>query len=130
MKMLLPALLLAITSVTQAQTPEFAPTVRRIEYQDIATGQFGVRDGQTKACENTRNPEPLDTPNPLISEGRTVVDAVIGWDGKVYSAFVLETSSQGSVRTVMGALRSWRFRPATCNGVPIDTSGRIVFVKK
>jgi Gram-negative bacterial TonB protein C-terminal len=127
---MLAVLLLALAVSAQAQTPTFAPVVRHIEYQDIATGQFGVRDGQTKACENTKNPEPIDTPNPLLGEGKTVVDAVIGWDGKVYSAFVLETSSQGSVRTVMGALRSWRFRPATCNGVPIDTSGRIVFVKK
>jgi hypothetical protein len=128
--MLLPALLLAITSVTQAQSPAFAPTQRRIEYQDIGTGQYGVRDGQTSACEHTALPEPLDTPNPVLREGASVlVDVVIGWDGKIYSGFVLDGNLK-NYKTVEDTLRSWRFRPATCNGSPVNVEGRISFSRR
>lgn len=127
---MLAALLLALALAPAQAQPLFAPVQRRIEYQDIATGQFGVNDGQTSSCEKSLPPEPTDTPNPLVSEsGKVVVDMVVGWDGKVYSAFVLETNIK-NLRPIELAMKSWRFRPATCNGTPVTVEARVTFVKK
>jgi len=124
------ALLLLAAAVSAQAQPLFAPVERRIEYQDIATGQYGVADGQTSSCERTTMPEPMDTPNPLVAEqGKVVVDMVIGWDGKVYSAFALETNIK-NMKSIELALRSWRFKPATCNGSPVTVESRVTFVKK
>jgi hypothetical protein len=127
--MLLPLFLLAVTSVTPARAQSFGTVTHRISYTDIATSEFAT-GGPSRHCEREDEPEAMDTPNPLISgEGRTVVDVVIGWDGRIYSPFVLETSLRNQ-DSLMRVLHSWRFRPATCNGTPTSVEARILFVKR
>jgi len=82
-------------------------------------------------CELTRPPEALTTPSPLLdtasSEMRIKVSFIIGTDGKVHSPLVLESEGQTEDRTVLKAVRSWRYRPGMCNGVPTETEGKVEF---
>jgi TonB family protein len=83
-------------------------------------------------CGDARPPEPLLTPDPplhLQEENPQVrVSFVIGPDGQVHSAFVLESGSRAEEETILRALRGWRFRPAFCNGVPTDSEALVRFV--
>ena len=83
------------------------------------------------SCGNVQPPEALTTPNPPIPSsayGRSVkVSFIIGTDGRVHSPLILESAGIAGDRRVLQAVRTWRYRPATCNGVPTETEGKIVF---
>jgi TonB family protein len=83
------------------------------------------------ACANVQPPEALTTPNPRITsnaDGRNVkVSFIIGTDGRVHSPLILESAGIAGDRRVLQTVRTWRYRPATCNGVPTETEGKIVF---
>jgi len=82
-------------------------------------------------CQATRLPEALATPNPLLDGSevglKVTVSFVIGTDGRVYSPLILESAGPAEDRTVLQTVRSWRYRPAMCNGVPTETEGKIEF---
>ncbi|HTS04345.1 MAG TPA: TonB family protein [Candidatus Eisenbacteria bacterium] len=83
------------------------------------------------ACANVQPPEALTTPNPPITsnaDNRNVkVSFIIGTDGRVHSPLILESAGIAGDRRVLQTVRTWRYRPATCNGVPTETEGKIVF---
>jgi TonB family protein len=54
------------------------------------------------------------------------VSFIIGTDGRVHSPLILESAGAGD-RTVLRTVRTWKYRPATCNGVPTETEGKIEF---
>lgn len=87
--------------------------------------------GAPPSCEDARPPEPLVTPDPLLtpaSEGRRVrISFIIGTDGRVHSPLVLESSGIVGDRRVLATVRTWRYRPATCNGVPTEIEGKVEF---
>jgi TonB family protein len=82
-------------------------------------------------CEDTQPPEALTTPDPPITpavHGRKVkVSFIIGTDGRVHSPLILESAGAAGDHTVLRMVRSWRYRPATCNGVPTETEGKVEF---
>lgn len=82
-------------------------------------------------CGNVRPPEALLTPDPLLpadDEDLFVrVSFIVGSDGHVHSAFVLNGAGPGEDAAVLHAVRNWRYRPALCNGVPIDSEARVRF---
>jgi len=82
-------------------------------------------------CEDTQPPEALATPNPLLpaaKDGTKVkVSFIIGIDGRVHSPLILESAGPTGDRNVLRTVRFWRYRPATCNGVPTETEGKIEF---
>ncbi len=82
-------------------------------------------------CESTTAPEPLATPAPLIDEGskelELSVSFVIGTDGLVHSALLLKSVGDAEDRAVLNTVRSWRYRPAMCNGVPTETEATVDF---
>jgi TonB family protein len=82
-------------------------------------------------CEEVRPPEALTTPDPLFtpaSHGKKVkVSFIIGTDGRVHSPLILESAGLAGDRHVLETVRTWRYRPATCNGVPTETEGKIEF---
>jgi TonB family protein len=55
------------------------------------------------------------------------VSFIIGTDGRVHSPLILESSGMVGDRHVLRTVRSWRYRPATCNGVPTEIEGKIEF---
>ena len=83
------------------------------------------------ACEDVRAPQALTTPDPLFttsSNGRKVkVSFIIGTDGRVHSPLILESAGVAGDRRVLQTVRTWRYRPAMCNGVPTETEGKIEF---
>jgi TonB family protein len=83
------------------------------------------------SCEDVRPPQPLTTPDPLFTsftQGRKVkVSFIVGTDGRVHSPLILESAGPGGDRHVLQTVRTWRYRPATCNGVPTETEGKIEF---
>lgn len=82
-------------------------------------------------CGDVRPPEELVTPDPLLQlqedDLNVSVSFIVGTDGHVHSAFVLESGGLQDDRIVLRAIRSWRYRPALCNGVPTDSEARVRF---
>jgi TonB family protein len=82
-------------------------------------------------CEDVQPPQALTTPDPLITPatlGRKVkISFIIGTDGRVHSPLILESAGLAGDRRVLQTVRTWRYRPATCNGVPTETEGKIEF---
>ena len=83
------------------------------------------------SCGDVEPPQALATPDPLFSlspHGKTVkVSFIIGTDGHVHSPLILESAGLAGDRHVLQTVRTWRYRPATCNGVPTETEGKIEF---
>ena len=83
------------------------------------------------SCEAVNPPEALATPDPLIatpsSATKVTVSFIIGTDGRVHSPLILESVNPAEDRIVLDAVRTWRYRPATCNGVPTEAEGKIAF---
>lgn len=100
-----------------AHIAEFAPV-----YQSSASPN----------CASTRPPEALLTPDPMMqdtSEDLHIrVSFIIGADGRVHSAFILDSGGRSQDRTILRAIGHWRFRPALCNGVPTPMEGKVSFV--
>ena len=82
-------------------------------------------------CQDVQPPQALTTPNPLFvatARGRRVkVSFIIGTDGRVHSPLILESGGLSGDRDVLQVVRSWRYRPATCNGVPTEIEGKVEF---
>jgi TonB family protein len=83
------------------------------------------------SCRANRPPEALATPSPLLAgsaaNSRVKVSFIIGTDGRVHSPFILESAGPVGDQVVLETVRFWRFRPATCNGVPTEAEARIGF---
>jgi len=98
---------------------------RNLQFVDVLHLSVRLR------CEQTKPPRPLTTPSPLLSaaeEGLKVkVSFIIGADGRVYSPLILESGGMAEDGVVLRAVRSWRYRPAMCNGVPTDIEGKVEF---
>ncbi|MGO8985121.1 MAG: TonB family protein [Terriglobales bacterium] len=82
-------------------------------------------------CGDVRPPEALLTPDPLLhpedDDMNVRVSFIIGSDGHVYSAFIMDSGSPNEDQVVLRVVSSWRYRPAMCNGVPTDSEARVRF---
>ncbi len=82
-------------------------------------------------CEAAQPPQALATPEPLLDSGdlnaRVSVSFIIGIDGRVHSALILESAGPSEDRTILDAVRFWRYRPAMCNGVPTEAEAKVEF---
>ena len=101
-------------------------TLRRVsQYVDVP------HISSRPACADVQPPEALTTPDPLLTsspDGRNVkVSFIIGTDGRVHSPLILESAGLAGDRRVLRTVRTWRYRPAMCNGVPTETEGKIEF---
>jgi TonB family protein len=85
-------------------------------------------------CERTHPPEALTTPNPVLNPGdpslKVRVSFIVGADGRVHSPLILESAGTSDDQAILETVRTWRFRPAMCNGVPTETEGRIEFSRR
>lgn len=101
------------------------PVMRASQYVDVR--HISARD----SCEMVHPPEALTTPDPLFSPatlGKKVkVSFIIGTDGRVHSPLILESAGIAGDRRVLQTVRTWRYRPATCNGVPTENEGKVEF---
>jgi TonB family protein len=135
-------LILAVPAASNASVPVSPLSVRRAvltareqrlwktpsraaEFSDIQHTSERAR------CEDTQPPEALTTPNPLLvpagAELKIKVSFIIGSDGRVHSPLILQSAGSEGDRNVLRTVRTWRYRPATCNGVPTEAEGKIEF---
>jgi TonB family protein len=123
-------------SVPRLRQPVLAERERQIwktprraaEFSDIPHVSAQAR------CEDTRPPQALTTPDPLLlpfgSAQRVKVSFIIGSDGRVHSPLILQSGGPTGDRNVLRTVRTWRYRPATCNGVPTEAEGKIEFSRR
>lgn len=82
-------------------------------------------------CGRVRPPEALLTPDPPLhpqdDDLNVRVSFIIGSDGHVHSAFILQSGGSDEDQVVLHAVRLWRYRPALCNGVPTDSEALVRF---
>lgn len=137
-----PAIVLCWTSVFSlaVTTPERSVTTEALQTRERQFTRSVVRAAQfvnvqhisaRPSCANVQPPEALTTPDPLFTTsalGRKVkVSFIIGIDGRVHSPLILESAGLSGDRRVLQTVRNWRYRPATCNGVPTETEGKVEF---
>ena len=81
------------------------------------------------ACADSRPPEPLATPDPLLqwNSEHIRVSFIVNRYGEVESPLILESAGPADDQIVLMAVRFWRFRPALCNGVPTAMEDRVGF---
>lgn len=120
-----PVPLLRSVTLEQRETQRSRTLRRAAQYIDV------LHISSRPACADVQPPQALTTPNPLLTsaaDGRKVkVSFIIGTDGRVHSPLILESSGLAGDRRVLQTVRTWRYRPATCNGVPTETEGKIEF---
>ncbi len=84
-----------------------------------------------RRCEDLEPPRALTTPDPLFFPvglgGKVRVSFIVGTDGRVHSPLILESAGLAGDRRVLSTVRTWRYRPATCNGIPTETEGKVEF---
>jgi TonB family protein len=136
-----PSFLIFTTALAygSVSTPAPRPRSKMLAEQEQKTWKVLTRASQFSdvphisgrpQCENVRPPQELTTPDPLVSTSSGVkvkVSFIIGTDGHVHSPLILESAGPRRDRNVLQAIRTWRYRPAMCNGVPTETEGKIEF---
>lgn len=133
-------LLLAVPAITVASTSSKGSRPAPLELGERRVARTLKRASQyadvphvssRPACEDVHAPEALTTPDPIFTtaaNGRKVkVSFIIGTDGRVHSPLILESAGIAGDRRVLQTVRTWRYRPATCNGVPTETEGKVEF---
>jgi TonB family protein len=90
-----------------------------------------ARTGRRASCGAVQPPQALATPDPLLDEtdlnSKVSVSFIVGTDGRAHSALILESAGPNEDRTVLDAVRLWRYRPALCNGVPTEAEAKVEF---
>jgi len=125
--------LLAVTSVPHLQSTILEQRERQLSGALKRASQFEdvPHVSWRWSCEQIQGPVALATPDPLLTpagRGKKVrVSFIIGTDGRVHSPLILESAGMAGDRHVLDTVRRWRYRPATCNGVPTETEGKIEF---
>ncbi|PYX48466.1 MAG: hypothetical protein DMG79_11705 [Acidobacteria bacterium] len=120
-----PASRLQSAKIAQRENEISRTVARASQFVDVA------HISSRPSCEDVQPPEALTTPDPFFSssaQGRKVtVSFIIGTDGRVHSPLILESAGLAGDRHVLQTVRAWRYRPATCNGVPTEIEGKIEF---
>jgi TonB family protein len=84
---------------------------------------------EVESCPNMRHPEPKSTPEPSFpkranaeqKQGEVLLDVIIAKDGTVALARSLTPDEYGFSDNAEATVRTWKFKPATCEGRPVTT---------
>ena len=134
--LIVPTVVMASTGRPTLQTASIEPLAvheRQLWPAPIHNSEFADVPHTTarSRCEQAHPPEALTTPNPVLRGSdpsiRVKVSFIVGADGRVHSPFILESAGTAEDQAILETVRSWRYRPAMCNGVPTETEGRIEF---
>jgi TonB family protein len=134
---LIPLLILTasfVLGVSSAPSPRSSAFGRRdgeISKKLIRSSEFvDVRRISSRGdCRDIQPPQALTTPDPVFvsNNGKVKVSFIVGVDGRVHSPLILESAGLAGDRHVLDTVRRWKYRPATCNGVPTETEGKVEF---
>lgn len=137
-------LVLSLTALSAASVPTSMTSPReavlperehRVWVASRRTAEFSAvpHTSARSRCEDTQPPEALATPNPLLVQGAATsvkVSFIVGADGHVHSPLILQSGGMAGDRNVLRTVRTWRYRPAMCNGVPTEAEGNIEFSRR
>lgn len=133
----LPALSFASIEITPAQIAggqaSLADREHRVWSSPVHDSEFATmpRASSRTQCGALQPPQALATPDPLLDDidlnPKVSVSFIIGTDGRVHSALILESAGPNEDRTILDAVRFWRYRPALCNGVPTEAEAKVEF---
>ena len=110
-----------------------ASAERRMGSSAVHDAEFAALRGSAnwEACEASSQPQALATPNPLLdvtgAHSRIIVSFIIGVDGRIQSPLILSSDTPSQDGDILRTVRTWRYRPALCNGVPTETETRVEF---
>ncbi len=92
------------------------------------------RSSVRSRCEDSQPPQALATPESLLASAgfgqKVKVSFIVGTDGRIHSPLILQSGGALGDRNVLRTVRTWRYRPATCNGVPTEAEGKIEFSRR
>jgi TonB family protein len=112
-------------SLAQRENHVWSSAVHAAEFAAMA------QPAARATCGAEQPPQALATPDPLLDESnsnaKVSVSFIIGTDGRVHSALILESAGANEDRTILEAVRFWRYRPALCNGVPTEAEAKVEF---
>jgi TonB family protein len=112
-------------SLNQREIQVRRTLTRAAQFSDVP--HISARAG----CDDVQPPQALTTPDPLLTatpeDVKATVSFIVGIDGRVHSPLILESAGMTGDRHILQTVRTWRYRPATCNGVPTETEGKIEF---
>lgn len=114
-----------------AQTPQQPPTIDPRSVTGTVYGQTQPippsipgrvpRPQRQVRRASITQPVPESQPLPnLRGHGHAKLALTVGTDGRVHDIDVLEPMS-GDMGRLIGAVQSWRFKPATENGIPVSS---------
>jgi TonB family protein len=107
----------------RAHQPTLSVPARRAQFSAVARGRA--------RCAEIQPPQALTTPDPLLTPAernrKVRVSFIIGVDGRTHSPLILQSAGATGDRHVLQTVRNWRYRPATCNGVPTESEGKVEF---
>lgn len=69
-----------------------------------------------------KNPEAIDSPNPVGATGGPVVlSLIVGTDGRPHDVKVVTSGGAAMDEGALAAVLRWRFKPGTCEGQPMES---------
>jgi len=131
---MLPPMLLGVESArpTRLET-ELATAEQRLRSSAVHDAYFAALSSSVirNSCLANSQPQALATPDPLLgfsgSQSRITVSFIIGTDGRIQSPLILSSDNPSEDSDILQTVRSWRYRPALCNGVPTEAEARVEF---
>lgn len=121
---------LASDTLTSApDTPTVAKSSPPSSAPDQIQGSDSWGNGNVQIAFTTYSPSPAPDLSglPHGMQGDVVLDVTINAQGKVSDLAVLKTLGYGIESSVMNTVRTWTFRPATKDGVPIASVQELHF---
>jgi TonB family protein len=88
---------------------------------------------EIEGCDDEKPPVAISTPEPSFpkeakdtrQEAISVINVLLNDEGRIVSAEALGADSYGFGRNSVDSVKTWRFKPATCNGRPVATEMNI-----
>ncbi len=113
---------LPLPSLPQVTLPSDAPD------QTMGSNSLGADDAQQIALTMySPSPAPDLSVLPRGLQGDVIVDVTINTDGRVSDLTVLKTLGYGLESSVVSTVRTWTFRPAQKDGVPVASVQELRF---
>lgn len=80
------------------------------------------KGGNFRPAASTYRPNPPYPPQlrQAREQGRVVVWAVVGADGRLYDLTIVHSAGADLDAVALDTMRQWRYSPASCKGTPID----------